>query len=292
MNTLQKYDEVKREMFSDYLDVPKDGIWDSGIDDEYVKECDNINKNVKINIKPFLRWKISVLMQVFGNIEWLGYLVPSESKIPGYDFDFDDMLIPIQVVSGTRVKKVDDIKGSLSTPYVIHSHGVESCLSMFSHMDDEYINENNDVSILISGNDTIAEARLKTPCGKFIKVDNKNIETIMGEKITPPLSKWKEFLRLIKSNIFVEYREMVIREVNIDEYKKINGIVSNRKDKVIQKEFDIKEEFEFEKELEEFEKYIENENVDKGDIKKDSDNFTFGNVIHFSKSMLKHILRK
>lgn len=259
-----------------YKSTTPKGVWDSDISSDYVKECGNMNKNIKILLTSNLRWKISVLMKVFGNIEWLGYLVPVSNEGSEYDFIFDNILIPFQIVTGTSVDGIDDKEGSLSTSYVIHSHGVHSCLNGFSSTDDDYINDNNDVSILVSGNDVIAEARVKTPCGKLIRMANKDVKVDVSGNISKPISEWKDFLKIIKERIMVEYSETVIRRTNIDEFKKKKGIPKNKKDKHIKKEKTQKEkiENEIEKEIEEFEK----------DLKKSESPIPLANKSDFGKS--------
>lgn len=245
------------------------GVWDSDIKSEYVKECGNMSKSVKIFLTSNLRWKISVLMKVFGNIEWLGYLVPVDlggNVDNRYDFIFDDVLIPYQIVTGTKVDEIDDRNGTLSTQYVIHSHGINSVLNNFSSVDDDYINDNNDVSILFSGNDVIAEVRVKTPCGKFIRIASKDVEVKVGDSNTKPLCEWKDFVKNIKEKIKVRYEERIVRihKISIDEFKKIKGNVKNKKNERIKKEQienEIEKEIEeIEKEIEEFEKDLKDSN--------------------------------
>lgn len=273
-----------------YRTIDPKGVWDSKIDTDYVRECGNMDKKITIGISPYLRWKINTLMKIFQNMEWLGYLVRAFNN-EGYDYYFTDMLLPHQVVTPTRVDNLDDKKGALSTPYVMHSHGINSCLSSFSHIDDDYININNDVSILVTGKEISAEARTKTPCGKYIRILNDDIKISIEEKKDPTkLTVWKEFISDIKEKIKVHYVEVkkITHKVDIYSYKKnwksssdsFTFEKKSKKDEIIKKE--ISEDDEIEAEIEEFEKELE-EQEKSGISSFDSMKYCDRHHLHYSK---------
>lgn len=260
----------KRSFYSDYYPhndyknvygvgfstCPKN-VWSSDID--YIKECSVVDRKVEVVLNPLVTWKMKVLMKIFGDIEWLAYLVGEQKD---NTFIFTDMKIPYQNVTGTSVDNIDDKNGSLSTQYVIHSHGSTSSMNVFSHTDDEFINDNNDISLLISGKNISGEARIKTPCGRYIRVSTLDIEMEYCEE-SPSLLSWKIFVKEIKDKIRIEHVEYkkITHKLSIDEYKKKN---KHKKYKTKIKPMPIKdekdkqkEEDQIEKELEEFEKDLE-----------------------------------
>jgi hypothetical protein len=162
----------------------KDNIWENEFD--MVENCDKAPEVVEVWLRPLVKKKIDLLMDKFKNIEWLAYLVGEGNIV-------DDIYIPKQIVTSTAV---DDIKkpSNVKTIGVIHSH--HGMGTGFSGTDDEYINQNNDISICVTHKKADGQIRWKTPCGSYkliklsikvlydIDIDEKKFLEDVDDKIT------------------------------------------------------------------------------------------------------------
>jgi proteasome lid subunit RPN8/RPN11 len=172
----------------------KESVWDSGI--EFVS-CSKVPNDFTINLSVTVKAKIDALMKEYPNIEWLCYLIGNinwNSNIA----NITDLFIPEkQKISATLV---DDIEYTHRTDIigVIHSH--HNMPAQFSGTDNEYINKNNDLSIVVSHKEMNSVVRYKTPCGSFtfieptIKIDYStvcDVESFINEakeKIKKPVN--------------------------------------------------------------------------------------------------------
>lgn len=129
--------------------------WETEID--IVKECGKAPSEIRVNFKPIVRKKIDLLMDKYKSREWLGYLI-------GEGFNIHDLIIPDQTATGASV---DDVHYSfpegIKVIGVIHSH--HSMGHNFSSKDDEWINQNHDISVLVSHNGIAIQCRWLSPCG-------------------------------------------------------------------------------------------------------------------------------
>ena len=142
---------------SPFIDEP----WETEID--CVEECSKAPESITIWIKPMVKEKIDFLMKEFKSIEWLAYLV-------GENFIVEDLLIPKQNVTATRVDNIDCPEYNDSSVIgVMHSH--HGMGTGFSGVDHEWINGNHDISIVIANTGAAGQVRYKTPCGS-IKIVN------------------------------------------------------------------------------------------------------------------------
>jgi len=140
--------------------VSKEKCWESDL--EMIKNCDKAPRSVVVLMSPVAKDKIDRLMGKFENIEWLAYLIGKDNRI-------DDIYIPSQVVSSGSVTNVDSsICNRMSIVGVIHSH--HSMGNMFSKTDDDWINQNHDISLCVSRNGMNGQVRWKTPCGSLMVV--------------------------------------------------------------------------------------------------------------------------
>jgi len=153
----------------------------------YIKDCSKAPESIIIFIQPLVKIKIDYLMKKMDNIEWLAYLI-------GKDYIVEDLFIPQQEVTGVSV---DNIKcnnfNNLNVIGVIHSHHDMS--GNFSHTDDEWINQNHDISLVATKQNISGQVRWKTPCGS-LKVINAVVKLKMNVKID-----FKEFDKVITDNI-------------------------------------------------------------------------------------------
>jgi hypothetical protein len=138
----------------------KEKCWESDID--MVKNCDKAPVEIEVLVSPLAKDKIDRLMTMFTNTEWLAYLVGSPDK----ENSVTDIYIPSQVVSSGSVTNVDSsICNKMNIIGVIHSHHTMG--NGFSGTDNEWINQNHDISLCISNNGINGQVRWKTPCGSL-----------------------------------------------------------------------------------------------------------------------------
>jgi len=157
---------------------------------ETISECGKAPNEIKILIDPIVKGKIDHLMKKFSGTEWLAYLI-------GNDEDKNrvvDIFIPNQVVNSVNVKNVHcDEYNKLNIIGVIHSH--HSMGNSFSHTDDEWINQNHDISLCISKSGINGHVRYKLPCGAYKIINAKVIININSSFDT------KEFDEVIDEKI-------------------------------------------------------------------------------------------
>jgi len=135
-----------------------------------VKVCERTPSEAEVQVRPLVRAKIEALMKKYQNREWLGYLI---GRIDGTPFLIDDMVIPEQVATSASVDDIVIQEGLVPEGFkmlgVIHSH--HNMGIGFSGTDDNWINQNHDISILVSHKEITGQVRFNTPCGakKIVK---------------------------------------------------------------------------------------------------------------------------
>lgn len=164
-----------------------DDTWEVKIDT--INNCDKSPKEIKVKIDPLVKGKIDYLMEKFKGTEWLAYLIGSEEEN-----QVVDIFIPNQVVNSVNVKDVHCKEfNKLNVIGVIHSH--HDMGNSFSHTDDEWINQNHNISLCISKSGIKGHVRWKTPCGSYKIVEARVILNIDSTFDT------KEFDEIIKDKI-------------------------------------------------------------------------------------------
>lgn len=164
-------------------------VWETKID--IVKDCSKAPKEMKVFINLLANVKIKELMSIFPSTEWLAYLIGERGE--GF-FIVKDLLIPKQSVTSASVTDVDStVPEGVTVIGVIHSHhhmGIG-----FSETDEEWINQNHNLSILVSHTKMCANVRFKTPCGGY--------HILEGKIITNYNIEWNKeaFKKEIKENI-------------------------------------------------------------------------------------------
>ena len=166
-------------------------MWDSKI--KFVNSCGRVNTKFEVFFDQIVYHKIKYLMNRFDRLEWLGYLI-GEIDYPNNKAYVKDFMIPKQTVSSVVVK---DISSPIGKQYVgvIHSH--HHMMNSFSGTDHEFINQNNDISILVTHKEINGQIRIKTECNCFyvIPVEIKpNFDEIID----------KEFIKSIDENIMID----------------------------------------------------------------------------------------
>lgn len=150
--------------------------WDNNF--EEVKECAHIPKfDIKIEGGCYL--KIKSLMSLMGSYEWLAYLrgkVKKESdpeKGTTIVYHIHKLFVPKQRVNYSTVEVLDS-KIPKNCIGVIHSH--HSMGAFFSSVDHDYINDNHDLSIVVSKSSAKAIIRYFPPCSdgkKFFRIESE-----------------------------------------------------------------------------------------------------------------------
>jgi hypothetical protein len=150
-----------------FLPPQEPTFWETDI--QVIKSCGVINQKVRVYISPKAKQKINLLMNRFAKIEWLAYLVGNKATNT-----VEDIVIPKQQVTAVRV----NVNGQVSVPImgVIHSH--HDMGNKFSHTDDEFINQNHDISLCISHGGINGQVRVKTECNRYALVEAIVVDSI------------------------------------------------------------------------------------------------------------------
>lgn len=142
----------------------RDDAWEVELD--MVDECGKAPETILVLIDPLAKTKIDLLMKTYKSREWLAYLVGENNVV-------FDIVVPDQIASGASVTNVNfPNKNNLPIIGVIHSH--HNMGAGFSGVDDEWINQNHDISIVISHTGMSGQVRWKAPCSAM-KVVPANI---------------------------------------------------------------------------------------------------------------------
>lgn len=151
-------------------------MWDSEM--KFVGKCSKVGY-MDIFIEPEAMAKIEILMDKREDVEWLCYLIGEINWDERVTF-ITDILVPLS--QGNSFATVDNIEvDETMRPYIIgpiHSHHSMGCF--FSKDDWEYLNNNNDISIVVSKKsediEMLAAVRFKTECGCFTHIETDNIK--------------------------------------------------------------------------------------------------------------------
>jgi len=184
-------------------------VWERKVD--FVKSCGHINKEFKVLLKQKVVNKIKYLMKKFNRLEWLGYLVGELDREKSYSI-IEDMIIPKQNVTSVTVNNIE-CDYSIPTIGVIHSHHHMS--NHFSGTDHNFINLNNDISLLVTHKEITGQIRYKTRCDCYflcpVTIEYDNFEYID-----------EDFIRLVDENIKTSH--FPLHQNNLLIQKKNNGL--------------------------------------------------------------------
>ena len=163
-------------------------FWETGI--EMISSCGTAPSKVDVAITPDVSSKFRYLMSRFPGMEWLAYLVGTNDE---NGIIVEDIIIPKQKVSVVSVNVIDS---SVDQPIigVIHSH--HDMGNSFSHTDDEYINQNHDISLCISKSGIQGDVRIKTACGKYVAVKANVVDSYKDELISDLESQIKDNIKV------------------------------------------------------------------------------------------------
>jgi len=173
--------------------------WSSGI--EIIKTCGHMSiPKYDVEFEVVVDEKIKKLQNYYPSLEWLAYLegeVDHENK----HVLVTDIVIPdSQEVTSVNVYNVEyGWSDGRKIIGVIHSH--HSMGAFFSGTDDAYINQNHDVSIVVSTSDQSpikGQVRMKTRCGSYILAEDLNF-SVKHKKVLDEEAFEKEFTSKINS---------------------------------------------------------------------------------------------
>ncbi len=147
------------------------GVWESGLSEvKEIESCSEVEKPT-IRLTLTVLKKINLLMQAYDNLEWAADLLGHKNDVKN-EITISDIVVFKQDVDYASVIRTEytDSENHIG---VIHSH--HSMGSKFSHIDDEYVNSNHDLSAVVSfadnplGVDMNFTYRARTNCGKFVR---------------------------------------------------------------------------------------------------------------------------
>ncbi len=156
-----------------------------------IKVTEDIDADpIDVIVNDITKTKIDALMKNYPHMEWLAYLVGEEKEDGRY---ITDILIPEQEVTTVRVDVTGDV--GVETIGVIHSH--HDMGNSFSHTDDEFINQNNPLSLCVSHGGIKGVVRIDNGDGDFTLVDANVVLNDFGVDLD-------SFIEGVKENITVK----------------------------------------------------------------------------------------
>lgn len=172
--------------------MPEDH-WESEL--ETVDGCSKAPEAIKILIEPIVKVKIDSLMSKYPNIEWFAYLLGAEGeRDENWKHTVADIYVPTQKVTATSVDDIIcDEFNDLPIIGAIHSH--HGMGTGFSGTDHAFVNQNHDISLVISKAAIAGQVRWQTPCGCL-----KIVPATVRPKIDVDFDE-KSFLETAVSNI-------------------------------------------------------------------------------------------
>jgi hypothetical protein len=182
-----------------FNDVENDGWENTNEDLKIVNECGRKPiEPINVYFNRLAYSKVQYLMKKFRSCEWLAYLIGDKNN--RY---IKDIFIPSQEASSGAINNVGP--KPVGTIGVIHSH--HSMGAFFSGTDDAFINQNNDISIVIAHSGIKAMVKWTTPCGYKLETEGNVIvekENLFDENL---------FENIINDNI----KTTSICNINIDD---------------------------------------------------------------------------
>jgi len=167
--------------------ISQNSCWDAGI--KILPTCGHMTvPKYNVEFEELADEKIKKLQDYYPTLEWLAYL-EGEVDHEKHNVLVTDIVIPdSQNVTGTNVYNVEYSWGDgRKIIGVIHSHHTMG--AFFSGTDDAYINQNHDVSIVVSTNSRSpikGQVRMKTLCGSYILAEDLTFsvkrKTVLDEK--------------------------------------------------------------------------------------------------------------
>ena len=174
--------------------------WDAGI--KIIKTCGHMTvPKYKVEFEVLADEKIKKLQDYYPTLEWLAYLEGEVNHEQKHVLVTDIIIPDSQEVTGVNVYNVEyGWSDGRKIIGVIHSHHTMG--AFFSGTDDAYINQNHDVSIVVSTNPSSpikGQVRMKTLCGSYILAEDLTF-SVKHKKVLDEDAFEKEFTSKINSN--------------------------------------------------------------------------------------------
>ncbi len=171
------------EFFKGKIPVSEPVCWETDI-----KVVEDITAEpIDVHINDTTKAKIDALMKAYPHMEWLAYLVGEETDDGRF---ITDIVIPEQEVTVVRVDVIGDV--GVRTIGVIHSH--HDMGNSFSHTDDEFINQNNPLSLCVSHGGINGVVRIDNGDGNFTLVEANVVLNDFGVDIDEFLKDAKDVI--------------------------------------------------------------------------------------------------
>lgn len=220
----------------------KKEYWECELDT--VKECSKAPQFMTVYIHDKAKSRFDVLMNKYKRMEWLAYLIGAPGNIDGIDhFVVSNIFIPDQIVSPSNILKVTCPEfNKLRVIGVLHSH--HGMGTTFSQMDHDFINENHNISLVITHGKIRGQYRWKTPCGAFktiparvrpmydIKFDTKDFLKEIDKKIEIFTGEEKKVAVVVKNSHTVITEDLSGDDDNQDLISAMDEVYKNEDWKV------------------------------------------------------------
>lgn len=181
-------------------------------------------KKETVMISKIVQDKVSRLNNRMGSLEWMVYTIGNKKN---EQIEIRDVIIPRQVVTGVSVRPLDFpfVNGIIGT---IHSH--HGMGAFFSGQDHAHLQNNHDVTIVVSGEDYKVSTRVIAPCGNDVGMDS---ELVLKDSIViasnPIISFFKRFQ---KQQVVTEEKDAFDIEMdNILTEQQYNEILKQEREK-------------------------------------------------------------
>lgn len=170
--------------------------WDAGITITKVNTDPANDLQFESKFSALAKKKIETLMKMYPSQEWLGYMIGNIDRVERIVM-IDDLVIPQQRANSVTVADVEyswdeghNIVG------VIHSH--HNMGAFFSGTDDNYINQNHDVSIVVAHNSILGQIRVLVGDGVYYVNNNMKFDAESTDGIVFDV---EEFEKAVKEKI-------------------------------------------------------------------------------------------
>lgn len=203
---VSKISALKDRIHNTVTKVPASAsYWETDI--EIIESCGDQPESIDVFMYPIVKAKINTLMSHYVKMEWLAYF--TGEKVDGL-WHIKDLVIPEQKVNPVSVYDIQD--PGVAKIGVVHSH--HDMGNKFSHTDDEYINQNNDISLCVCNSGIQGHVRVKTSCGKYVLVKANIVDFIEDFDLTGFVETFDEKIKVVK---FVPAKNGNVRYVDDDD---------------------------------------------------------------------------
>ena len=233
-NELSALESLKAKIHQPKV-APSASYWETDI--EIIESCGDAPDDIDVFIYPIVKAKINALMGHFTRMEWLAYF--TGEMIEG-NWHIQDLVIPEQKVTPVAVFDIQD--PGVAKIGVVHSH--HDMGNKFSHTDDEYINQNNDISLCVSHGGIQGHVRVKTSCGKYVLIKANVIEYVEDFELNGFTDTFKDLIKIVPFTS-IKVGGNTISGMDDIEFIELTDLIDDYQDKLIEDDrndiFDLEE---------------------------------------------------